>query len=289
MSPASTPDREVVEDTVRHLESMGLRVELGEHVFDKVAYLAGTDEARLEDFNRALRDSDTKALIATAGGKGAYRIAERIDLAAVQAQPKLLVGFSEITILHLVVQGPCGVCSIHGAAWPPAFSERSAGSFVSAAFSQDEVLIGCDPAEPTAALTTSGQARGRLIGGNQEMIATAAGWALPSLDGAILLLEGVGLGLGQMDRQLTMLEQSGHLTGVRGVAVGQYTNCGPAEAMPGEWTCVDVLRDRLDRLGVPILGGLPIGHGESPLAVPLGSLATLDADAGRLIVDPAVD
>lgn len=94
--------------------------------------------------------------------------------------------------------------------------------------------------------------------------------------------------LGHIDRQLTMLKNAGHLDGVRGIAVGQYVNCGPDAVASGDWTVIDVLRDRLARLGVPILGGLPIGHGEHPVAVPVGTTATLDADAGTLTVEPGV-
>ena len=122
------------------------------------------------------------------------------------------------------------------------------------------------------------------MGGNLDAIANAAGWALPSFDGAILLIEGVGMGLGQIDRQLTMLANAGHLGGLRGIAVGQFAKSGTH----GDWTAVDVLRDRLSRLDVPILGGLPIGHGKDPATVPLGTTAMLDADTGTLEVASGV-
>lgn len=85
-----------------------------------------------------------------------------------------------------------------------------------------------------------------------------------------------------------MLTNSGHLNGIVGVAVGQYHGCGPDDTTTGAWTVIDVLRDRLHALGVPVLGGLPIGHGASPRAVPIGTLAVLDADQRVLTVDPAV-
>jgi muramoyltetrapeptide carboxypeptidase len=142
--------------------------------------------------------------------------------------------------------------------------------------------------EPTGALTTIGRASGILLGGNQDMVAIAAGWTLPSLDGAILLLEAHNLRLGHIDRQLTMLHNAVRLAGIRAVAVGQYTECGPSQGDQGDWTATDVLRDRLSLLNVPILGGLPTGHGSRPRAVPVGTMATLDADAGTLTVTPAV-
>jgi muramoyltetrapeptide carboxypeptidase len=119
-------------------------------------------------------------------------------------------------------------------------------------------------------------------------VAISAGWALPRLEGAILLLEAFNLRLGHIDCQLTMLANAGHLDGLVGVALGQYTDCGADSATEGDWTELDVLRDQLSRLGVPILGGLPIGHGDRPHAVPIGTMATLDANAGTLTVAPAV-
>lgn len=288
VSPASTPPEAEVNATIEHLEKLGLKVELGKHVFDRLGFLAGTDEARLSDFNDALRDPGIRAVIATRGGKGAYRIASHLDFDAMSRHPKLLVGFSEITVLHLAVQKHCGLPGLHGAPWSPEFDQSSADSFINAAFSDDLTIIESDCKESTFDLTTAGIARGTLIGGNQEMIATAAGWALPRLEGAIVLLEAYGLGLGQMDRHLTMLQQAGHLQGIAGVAIGQYTDCGPDSTTQGGWTTNDVLGDKLHALGIPILGGLRIGHGNSPVAVPVGTLATLDADSRMLSVDSAV-
>jgi len=284
VSPASTPELDGVRRCVGLLEGWGLRVELGRHIFREHGYLAGTDDERLDDINAALRDPSLRAIFATRGGKGAYRIADRLDFAAASADSKFVVGFSEITILHLMLWKECGLGGIHGplASWSAEhIGPTSFETLRRALMTADPVVVDADPLEPTAALTTRGKAMGTLLGGNLDMIASAAGWALPSLDGAILLIEGIGMGLGQIDRQLTMLANAGHLDGVRGVAVGQFTRCGTH----GDWTAVDVLRDRLTRLRVPVLGGLPIGHGNSPATLPLGTTATLDADAGRLEAD----
>lgn len=289
VSPASTPDRADIEDTAKWLHrKFGLEVEIGAHAFDELGYLAGTDENRLADINKALRDPGIKAIFATRGGKGAYRIADGLDFAAARKYPKLLVGFSEITILHLALYKHCGLSGIHGATWPEGWDKGSSASFCKAVFTTDQIVVKQNPSESTAELTTTGKATGILLGGNQDMIATAAGWALPSFKGAILLLEAVDMRLGHIDRQLTKLKNAGHLDGIVGVAVGQYTDCGPDATTQGDWTAIDVLRDRLSGWGVPILGGLPIGHGEHPVAVPLGTMATLDADIGTLTVAAGV-
>lgn len=289
VSPASTPTAAAVAALESRLDGLGLEVELGTHVLDEWGYLAGRDEDRLRDFNDALVDDGVRAVIATRGGKGAYRIADALDFEAARGNPKLIIGFSEITVLQLALLKESGLVGLHGAAWSAdEHGQESATSFETAAFTTDQVVISSDPNETTAALTTSGRVGGRLIGGSQDLLATASGWALPSLDGAILLLEAFNMRLGHIDRQLTMLTKSGALRNIVGVAVGQYTACGSDEMTRGDWSEIDVLRDRLTQLQVPILGGLPIGHGVRPRAVPIGTHAVLDANNATLTVDSAV-
>lgn len=115
VSPASKPDANDVSETVRYLESLGLRPEVGRHALDQLMYLAGADEDRLADLNQAIRDPGIRAIVATRGGKGAYRIADGLDFAALSADPKLLIGFSETTILHLAIWKNCRLPGTHGA------------------------------------------------------------------------------------------------------------------------------------------------------------------------------
>lgn len=278
VSPASPADREAVLHGARTLEAWGLKVDFGAHAFGRHAYLAGTDDERLSDFNAALADPSVRAIIATRGGKGSYRIADRLDFAAVRRDPKHVVGFSDITALHLSLWKHCRLVGIHGALRPAGHDSESLRE---ALMSSDDVVLGSRTDEQTAVLTTTGSARGPLLGGNLETLAACAGWNLASLDGAILLVEAVGMFPGQIDRQLTMLRKAGHLAGLAGIAVGQFTDCFKPI---GGFTLVDLLRDHMAPLGVPILGGLPLGHGADPCCTPVGTLARLDADARRLTV-----
>ncbi len=260
------------------LESWGLKVEFGAHVFDRKGYLAGEDDDRLADINAALRDRGIRAIFATQGGKGSYRIADRIDFDAVLSDPKWVVGFSDITALHLSLYRHCRLVGIHGAVNPsadPAFRAEGDLAVHDALMVPGHASIRSRPEEPTAVLTTAGRARGPLIGGNLDMVATTAGWALPPLDGAILLLEAVNMMRGQLDRQLTMLRKGGHLKGVAGVALGQFTGFETPRVM----SAIDILREHLDALGVPVLGGLPLGHGVAPRVVPIGHDAVMDTQS----------
>lgn len=281
VSPASTPDRDSIISRVRFLEELGFQVDFGAHAFDRYGFLAGKDDERLADLNSALRDPGIRAIFATCGGKGAYRIAERLDFDVVRLDPKPLVGFSDITILQLMLLRQCGVIGIHGALFPDAeggvdLENRDAlGRML---METGSMTVGSRSTEPTADLTTGGRAKGILVGGNLDLVVTAAGWALPDMNGAILLLEAVDCYPGRVDRALTMLRKAGHLDGIVGVAVGQFLMVEPSRGR----VIIDIVRDHLDALGVPVLGGLPIGHGERPVSLPTGSMAELDADAGIL-------
>ncbi|RVU39814.1 LD-carboxypeptidase [Hwanghaeella grinnelliae] len=289
VSPASTPDRNAVTVQGQTFQSWGLSVEIAPHAFDRQGFLAGTDGDRLSDLNDAFRDPKVRAVITTRGGKGSYRIAHLLDFDAIRRDPKPLIGFSDITALHLSIWKNAGVPCVHGALTEDEtgrLSPSAAESLRRILMSRDPVILHSAADDPTAALTTSGKACGPLIGGNLDMIATTAGWALPPLNGAILLIEAVGLHPGQMDRPLTMLRQAGHLKGVAGLAIGRFTDCPPGR----EGSQIEMLRQHFMALGVPILGGLPCGHGPHALSVPLGEMAILDADAGTVSVrgeDPA--
>ncbi len=167
------------------LKSWGLNVDFGEHAFCKQDYLAGTDEERLADFNAALRDPEVRAIFATRGGKGSYRIADRLDFAAVRRDPKFLIGFSDITMLHLSLWKHCRQVGIHGALFvnegEQDVSVETEQFLRQALMTSEDIVIRSRHEEPTSALTTEGAATGRLIGGNLDMVATAAGWALPDL------------------------------------------------------------------------------------------------------------
>ena len=274
----------------RILESWGLRVEIGAHVFDRWGhFLAGSDEDRLADINDALQDVGVRAIFSTTGGKGAYRIAHALDFAAAIRDPKPLIGYSDITILHLALWRECHLTAFHGphVGWDPEYYGHDAADHLRRALMETEpITIHQDPREITSNVVVEGTATGILMGGNLGMIGRAVGWACPSFAGAILLIEAIDTFIGGIDGTLTQLRRSGCLDGLRGVAVGQFIRS--AEPKPGKWSVIDVLHDQLGALGVPVLGGLPIGHGPRPRTIPLGTMATLDTMTRTLTIEPGV-
>jgi muramoyltetrapeptide carboxypeptidase len=290
VSPASYPTSEWVEESLTILDSWGLVGEVGRHALDKWGYMAGSDQHRLDDLNQAFRDPGVRAIITTRGGAGAYRIADRIDFDAVLADPKPLVGFSDITSIHLSLLHRCGLAAIHGSL----FGITCQPTVRQLLMTTKPVTLKRNPTAVSASLEVSGRASGPLIGGNLAMLATSVGVRIPDLDGAILFLEDQRVvGLGTIDRQLTQLISSGTLDGIAGIALGSFEAF--RDYSDRGWTLADVLADRLGSLGVPVLGGLFAGHdlvddrgNPDQSGVPLGTISTIDTATGTLTTNPIV-
>ncbi len=289
VSPSGPPSAERVARGTELLTGWGLSVLAGADIYERHSFYAGTDAQRLASLNAALRDPAVRAVICTRGGYGVQRIIDGLDVAAVRADPKLVVGFSDITALQLALWCRARLASVHGpgAAWiddrTPAASAESLRAVL---MSYAPVVVPADPAAESGPVRVAGPAvTGTLLGGNLCLLTSTIGTAdFPDLHGAVLLLEEVEEAPYKVDRMLTHLRRAGVLAGVAGIAVGQFTRC--VDLWPV--TVAEVLIERLTDLGVPVLGGLPVGHGYGQLTVPLGVPATLDVAAGTLTVAPAV-
>ncbi|WP_345494297.1 S66 peptidase family protein [Nocardia callitridis] len=282
VSPASFPDDiEGIDYLVRLLNGWGMVVDVGEHAMDRRGYMAGADEDRLADLNAAYNDPGVRAIVTTRGGAGAYRILDGLDYTAIRADPKPLVGFSDITNLHLAIWQRCHVPGIHGCL----VGDQAISTARHLLTSTEPAVLQRNPRLMSSAAEIEGRARGFLMGGSLAALAGLVGAGLPDLTGAILLIEAERtIGLGQVDRQLTQLLRSGALAGIRGVALGRFP--GFEDYTDRGWNLIDVLRDRLTLLGVPVLGGLELGHGDNPCSVALGVSAEIDTGTGTLKLDP---
>lgn len=274
IAPASAFDRPSFEAGLAPLAAR-YDVRYADGIFERQRYLAGSDERRLKELTVALLDPAIKAVFCARGGYGATRLLEHLKSVRLAA-PKPLVGFSDITALHLWLQSR-GVMSIHGPVLtqlgklPPATHERLFGLLESPS--------------PAAALSASdtyvpGVAQGPLLGGTLSVVTRLLGTPyLPQLDGAILLLEDVGERPYRLDRMWTHLTLAGVFTRVCGIALGSFTNCEEKDA---DYRAADVLRELAVATGLPCAAGFPIGHGPANEPVPLGARVRLDAAARRL-------
>ncbi|GIJ56578.1 S66 peptidase family protein [Virgisporangium aurantiacum] len=298
VAPGGPPTPARLDRGVRLLRGWGLAVEVAPHVHDRWGYLAGRDADRLADLNAALRDPGVRGVFAARGGYGCQRIVDGVDTDAARRDPKVVVGFSDITSLHGKLWRDARLATFYGpgVAWNDVRTgPESAESLRAAVMTTAPVVVHRDPREPSAAVSFGTRATGPLLGGALTMLGTSVGAGdLPDFAGAILFIEDVDEPPYSYDRMLTHLRRVGALAHLAGVAVGQLVGAGPPGAdqpgagSPGELDAPAVLRDRLGDLGVPVLGGLRLGHGTGQLTVPLGVPATIDVAAGTLTVEPGV-
>ncbi len=282
------------DDVVRATELcrvLGFEPAVGAHARDKYGYFAGTDAARLADLNAALAAPDIDGVWCLRGGYGVTRLLQGVDYAGFAAHPKPVIGYSDITALHLALYRRTGIVTFHGPVARAAMPDFTRRHF-------ERVLMRTAPAgrlEPLASPAgvlvphrdrivplAGGVAEGRLVGGNLSLVQCLIGTDfLPSMGGAVLFLEDVGEEVYRVDRMLAHLRLAGVLAGLAGVAIGRFTEVGRRGA-DGALGLEEVLRTYLEPLGVPVVAGLPFGHVDDQWTLPVGVRARLDADAGTL-------
>lgn len=286
VAPCSPVPEARLDAAVEVLKSWGLEVELAPHLRDRhplLPYLAGDDRSRAADLQEAWCDPDVRAVFCARGGDGAHRMLDLLDFDAMRrAEPKALIGFSDITALHEAFAVELGLATVHG----PVVGTRY---FVGDPVAQRELHTTLFTPEQRTVLTSPGahalvpgRAEGVVLGGNLSLLND--GLATPhsrlSAAGGILVLEDINEDAARIDRMLTHLLRTGWLDGMAGVVLGTWTDCPPDLGVIAE-----LMRDRLEPLGVPVLWGLEFGHCAAQLTVPLGVPAVLDTEGGSLELD----
>jgi muramoyltetrapeptide carboxypeptidase len=302
VAPSAAPNEpERIRFAIDTIESLGFKVKPGAHLYDREGYLAGSDAARADDLNAMFADDDVDAIWCVRGGYGASRILPALDYALMQRKPKALIGYSDITALHVAIHRHAGLVTFHGPVAFRAFTPYSLGELKRVLWTgETPVRLGGPPPfnrtegrvdwENRVATLMPGKARGRLLGGNLCLMSHLCGTPyFPDLRGAILFLEDVEEAYYRIDRMLTQLWLSGALAGVAGVAFGKFTNCNSSPFFLQNRPLDDILAERCRALGVPAVSGIMVGHIEDQTTLPVGCLAELDADAGTLtLLEPGV-
>ncbi|MFI6478123.1 LD-carboxypeptidase [Nonomuraea sp. NPDC050663] len=285
--PSGPPDPLRLRRGIGRLEKLGLKVVVGEHVLDRGAglgagrtggplgYLAGQDAARAADLQAAWCDPAVSAVACARGGYGAARLLGLLDWDAMRAAgPKVLLGSSDITALHHVFGIELGVPTLHGPmpACAP-ISDEPGPEPRTWEHLQAALFVRALPVSGTHALV-EGRAEAVVVGGNLSLLASMCGTRYhPDFAGKIVFLEDIGEEPYRIDRMLTQLLQAGAFDGAAGFVLGSWEGCG--DPYP-------VLADRLVPLGVPILAGVPVGHGSPQLSVWLGALGVIDTESCSL-------
>jgi muramoyltetrapeptide carboxypeptidase len=276
------------------LEAMGLVPVKGENFYKRRGYFAGTDEERAADINAFFSDRSIRAIMGI-GGWGSARVLPLLDYDAIRADPKPLIGISDVTALLVGVYAQTGLVTFHG---PHPRIVYSADFFKRVLF-DGEAVVFSNPTEIKSdetvqmseryATIRGGTARGRLIGGNLSVLSAIVGSEyLPDFDGAILFLEDVREAPYRVDRMMTQLELAGIFDKLSGFVFGSCRDCDPGEGY-GSMTLEEIFDDHILPLGIPAYRGALIGHIKRQFMVPLGVEAEIDADAGTIrMLEPAV-
>jgi muramoyltetrapeptide carboxypeptidase len=271
VAPASPFDVDRFERGVARLRER-YAVVFDESIRSRAGFLAGDDARRRSELAAALADPATRAIVAVRGGYGAMRLLSSFEPAEIARAPKWLVGFSDVTALH-ALWARAGLQSMHGP-MVAKLADASASDFEAWC----ACLEGADLPELRGTGLAPGRARGPLAGGNLAVFSALLGTPhLPAIDGAVLLLEDVGERPYRLDRMLTSLRDAGVFDRVRAVIVGELLDCEPGS---DGTTAMDVIAERIAGLGIPVIAGVPIGHGALNQPVRLGAIVSVEGDAG---------
>lgn len=293
MAPASPVyNRSDIPRAAAALERLGLKLKLGEHVLDRRGYLAGDDEARARDFEHVWCDPEVDGVICLRGGYGSPRIVDRLDYAALAERPKVFIGYSDISALHLAIGQRANLVTFYGPmvgtfAGPADKLGYTREAFERAVMRSEPLgAIREDPDDPWVETINGGVVEGELDGGCLTLLANALGTA-DDFDwrGKIVFLEDTHEEPYTIDSRLLQLLRSGKLQQVAGLVIAEHAGVEPRAykpAFPSTLSLEDVIDDLLRPLGVPTIYGLPLGHGAHLATLPLGVHARLDASAGRL-------
>jgi muramoyltetrapeptide carboxypeptidase len=292
----SDPDR--LATMARTIDYFGLKLKLGSNVRKRTGYLGGTIDERLADLHEMFRDPTVKAIFAIRGGYGSAQLLDRIDYQLVRKHPKIFLGYSDITALHLAFNRYAGLVTFHGPMPLAAFTQYTQTHFRRALFEAKPLGALTIPTSVnwlrpahTLRVIRAGQARGPLIGGNLSLIAATMGTPYEiDTRGRILFLEDIDEEPYKIDRMLTQLRLAGKLDQAAGVIFAECNNCRPRNLNPSFESTLslgEVLDSILANLKVPVLAGLTLGHSDDQLTLPLGVMASLNADKGELVVEEA--
>ena len=275
------------------LEALGLKVRVGGHLLDRHGYLAGQDKDRAADINGFFADRSVSAVLPIRGGWGSSRVLPYLDFDVIRRNPKIVLGYSDISALLLGIHAKTGLVTFHGPNGMGRWDEFSVEYF-KRVLMQGEAITFENPRklsdrnvltqiENRTLTITGGKARGRLLGGNLTVLTTIGGSPyLPPWDGAIFFCEDVGEGYYRVDRMLTQLKLAGVLSKIKGFVFGTCSECTPGDDNFGALTLEEIFADHIKPLGIPAWTGAMIGHDMPQWTLAQGIDVEVDAEAGTI-------
>jgi muramoyltetrapeptide carboxypeptidase len=283
-SPLDDPSR--LDAGVRYLEQLGYRIKVGVNVGKRSGYLAGTDQERADDLNGMFEDRSVKAIFCLRGGYGSPRLLPLLRYPMIKRNPKIFVGYSDITALQLALLARCGLVTFQG----PMVGVDMIGSMDPVA--EDSLWTTLThPSRGTTIGTGRIAVRGRgpalrrgpILGGNLSLAVSLLGSKFsPEYDDALICLEETGEEPYRIDRMMLHLTITGSLTVASAIVSGSFTACEPRNANQSSASWEEVLKDYAFRSSIPLVSGLPFGHMKGMITLPIGVLGRLDLKTGLL-------
>lgn len=288
IAPASPTTGKNLEKVHDKLVEMGFKVKIGKSPYERYGYLSGNDNIRANDINEMFKDKEVNGIICIRGGYGAPRLLQLLDYDAIRNNPKVFVGYSDITALHIAFTQISGLVTYHG---PMAasdmikdFHDFSRDSLFNIIMDKDSVEKISNPEGEDIITINGGIAQGTIIGGNLSLIVDTIGTPYEiDVKGKILFIEEIGEEPYNIDRMLNQLGLSGKLQEANGIILGDFNNCESAKHEEN-LTLEQVINDQIKLIGKPTIYNLQAGHCNPMVTLPFGVKAKLDADRKELII-----
>ncbi|NLM03767.1 MAG: LD-carboxypeptidase [Clostridiales bacterium] len=287
IAPASPLKNEKVKLAVNKIMELGYGVRLGRSCYKSHGYLAGSDELRAQDINNMFGDSEIKAILCLRGGYGTMRILDMIDLELIKSNPKIFIGYSDITALHLLINQKCNLITFHGpmainiAEGLDKFSMELLLRSITKTTAIGEIN---NPEDMDIHCLVGGVAEGKITGGNLSLITSTIGTRYEiDTKGKILFLEDVGEDIYKIDRMLNQLILSNKLQQVSGIILGSWQDCNNRE-YEKSLTLDEIFTELILPLGIPTIYNVQIGHCDSKITLPLGLTAEIIAEKGKIYI-----
>jgi muramoyltetrapeptide carboxypeptidase len=286
ISPASSPeDSNLATKGIRYIESLGYHVEIGKNIGKNRGYLAGTEEERGEDIHQMFSDKKIKAIFCMRGGYGAFRLLDKINYRLIRNNPKILVGFSEITSLQMAFLQKANLITFAGPMVIPNFSkdvspytEENFWRIITSNKKPGRLKLPEDDKLPNI---NPGNVSGRVVGGNLAVFVSLIGTKyLPDLKNKILLLEDVGEYPYKVDRMMNQLRLTKTFKNVKGIILGSFVDCFEHDPNKKTLTLGEIMDDYLGETKLPVVYSFPHGHIKDFITVPIGINIKLNATRG---------
>ena len=288
IAPGRYISEEELQDSVKNLNQLGFETTYSEKILLQSGYFAGTDKDRAEDLMEKFSDKSVKGIVCARGGYGCSRILSLLDYDVIRANPKVLIGYSDITALLYGIYQKSGLISFHGPVGTSTFNDYSVNNFKKVLMNPERTssfensASGDDENEYGVTSIVKGKGKGRLVGGNLSILVSLIGTKYDvDYPNKIIFIEEIGEEPYRIDRMLTQMIQAGKFEHATGVMMGIFRKCEAKEKDPSftkTFTLMEVLQDRLSKLKIPVIYGMSFGHVKDKFTIPFGALAELDAN-----------